>query len=161
VVVWVALVATGAPGGDAVLPGIQAFALAAAVAAGLPKVRDAILGPIRWIGDGAFLVLLLAALVGAPPIDVVTVGAAAGALVLGTSVAMAVARLTGRDPRSALIGSGTRDPGVAVALAAATGSGAVGVPLVYAGLLALGTAAVIARSRARGRPTPRSGGSPG
>lgn len=151
-VVWVALVTTGTPGGSAALSGIQAFASAAAVAAGLPKVRDAIGGPIRVAGDAALAVLLGAALFAGPAIGPATIGVAAAALGLGLLAAAAVARLTRRDVRSAMIGSGTRDAGVGVALAAAAGPGAVGVPLVYAGLVLAGVALVaLARRRAAGR----------
>ena len=168
VVVWVALAATGSAGGGAALAGIQAFGLAAAAAAALPKLRDAILGPLRWLGDGALLLLLISALAGSPPIGVATVGVAVGTLVLGLLAAAAAARLTGRDPRSAMIGSGTRDAGVAIAISVGTaGPAAAGVPLVYAAGLAIGTAAAIARSRARARPGAKggaiggSGGRPG
>ncbi|GAC1695055.1 MAG: hypothetical protein NVS9B6_00080 [Candidatus Limnocylindrales bacterium] len=144
VVVWLVLVVTGAPGGSAALPGIQAFALAAGVAAGLPKVRDAVLAPIGWIGDAALLVLLGAGLAAAQQSAAVTLGSAfvdlglaAGVLVLGTSVAAVAARIARRDQPSALIGSGTRDAGVAIAMSVAVGGGATMVALAYAGLLAL------------------------
>ncbi len=162
-VVWLILVVTGAPGGAAALPGIQAFALTAAVAAGFPKVRDAFLGPLRWLGDGALLVLLGAAAIG--PIGGLRTGlgaaavVATGVLMLGILAAATAARLAKRDPRSAMIGSGTRDAGVAVAMASAMVPGATAVPLLYACVLAIAAAAVIATSRARdrGRPTGSSG----
>ena len=162
-VVWLVLMVTGAPGGAAALPGIQAFALAAAVAAGFPKVRDAVFGPLRWLGDGALLVLLGAAAIseiGGPPVGLgAATVVATGVLMLGILAAATTARLARRDPRSALIGSGTRDAGVAVAMATVTVPGATGVPLLYAGVLAIGAAAVIATSRARdrGRPIRSSG----
>lgn len=152
VVVWVALVTTGTPGGSSALPGIQAFGLAAAVAAGLPKLRDAVLGPIRVSGNAALVVLLAAAALTAPAIGPATIGAAAATLALGVLAAAGTARLARRDPPSAMIGSGTRDAGVAVALATTTGPGAVGVPLVYAALLLLGVGLVaVSRRRDRAR----------
>ena len=150
-VVWLILVVTGAPGGTAALPGIQAFALAAAVAAAMPKVRDLLLRPIGWIGDAALLVLLGVAVRDAPPLGIAPVVAAGAVLALGTVAAGAAARIGGRDRPSAVIGSGTRDPGVAVALAAAAGGGATAVPLAYAAVLALASAAAWLRTRSRDR----------
>ena len=162
-VVWLVLVVTGAPGGSAALPGIQAFALGAGIAAGLPKVRDAVLGPIGWIGDAALVVLLGAAVVAAPPVglgtlgsSLVSLGLAAVALALGALVALAAARIARRDLPSAVIGSGTRDAGVAIAMAVASGAGATTVPLAYAGLLAIGTVALAVGRRARDRTHQRS-----
>ena len=155
VVVWLVLVVTGAPGGSAALPGIQAFALAAGVAAGLPKVRDAVLGPIRWTGDVALVVLLAAAVAGAASVSggsaLAAVGLAAAVLALGTLAASGAARIARRDPPSAVIGSGTRDAGVAVAMAVSGGAAATAVPLAYAGLVAAGAVALILRRRARDR----------
>lgn len=162
-VVWLGLVVTGAPGGSAALPGIQAFALGAGIAAGLPKVRDAVLGPIGWIGEGALVLLIGAALAAAPPVGaatqgslLVSLGLAAAALALGTVVALAAAGIARRDRPSAVIGSGTRDAGVAIAMAVASGAGATTVPLVYAGLLAVGAVALAAGRRARQQPDQRS-----
>lgn len=155
VIVWLVLVVTGATGGSAVLPGIQAFALAAGVAAGLPKVRDAVLGPIGWIGDIALVVLLAAAVVGASSVSfgvaLTALVLAAGVLALGIAVAFGAAKIARRDVPSAAIGSGTRDAGVAVAMAVSSGAAATAVPLAYAGLVAAGAVALVVRRRARDR----------
>lgn len=154
VIVWLVLVITGAPGGSTMLPGIQAFALAAGVAAGLPKVRDAVLRPLGWIGDVALLVLLAAAVAGASAISLGSalsaLGLAAGVLALGVVAAAGAATIGRRDVPSAAIGSGTRDAGVAIAMAVSSGAAATAVPIAYAALIAAGAVALFAR-RSRGR----------
>jgi len=154
---WLVLVATGAPGGSAALPGIQAFGLTAGVAAGFPRVRDALLGPIGWLGDGALLLLLGAALAGAPAVVPASVGAAALLLLLGALAAAGLARAVRRDPLSAVVGSGTRDAGVAIAMVVATAPAATGVPLAYAAVLALAAALAALRARRAFDRPPRLG----
>jgi hypothetical protein len=127
--------------------GTQAYAIAATVGAVIPRLRDALLLPLRIAGWAAFAVVLAAGALAAPAIDLATVVVALGLLLAGIAASLAAAYETGREPLAAVVGAGLRDPALAVALAtAAGGTEATGVPLIYAVFcLGLAGAARLAR----------------
>jgi hypothetical protein len=120
----------------------QAYAIPATVAGVIPRLRDALLVPLRIAGWAAFAVTLIAGALAAPAIDLATVAVALGLLVAGIGAALLAAVETGRDPLAAVVGAGVRDPALAVALATvASGAEATGVPLIYA-VFCLGLAGI-------------------
>jgi hypothetical protein len=125
----------------------QAYAIAATVGAVIPRLRDALLLPLRIAGWAAFAVVLAAGALAAPAIDLVTVVVALGLLLAGVAASLAAAYETGREPLAAVVGAGLRDPALAVALATtATGAEATGVPLMYA-LFCLGLSGALRLAR--------------
>ena len=137
---------SGLPAGSLFIA-TQAYAIAATVGAVIPRLRDALLVPLRIAGWAAFAVVLAAGAVAPPAIDLVTVAVALGLLLAGIVASLAAAYETGREPLAAVVGAGLRDPALAVALATtATGTEATGVPLIYAVFcLVLAGAARVAR----------------
>jgi hypothetical protein len=137
----------GAPATSGLHIGTQAYAIAATVAAVIPRLRDALLVPLRIAGWAAFAVVLAAGALAAPAIDLVTVAVALGLLLAGIAASLAAAYETQREPLAAVVGAGLRDPALAVALATtASGTEATGVPLIYA-VFCLGLAGVARLAR--------------
>jgi hypothetical protein len=134
--VLVSLLIVGSRGSlaaGALFTATEAYALAAMFGNAVPTVRDLALLPLRVIGWVAFAFVLLDGALAGPLIEEQTVAAAVLLLIAGTVGAGAVARITGRDVRSAIAGAGLRDPALAVAIATITaGPGSTGVALVYA-----------------------------
>lgn len=125
------------------LAAVEAFAVAALVANALPTIRDALLVPLRLAGAAAFAAILALAVMALPTLDAATVAVAAAFVLCGAGAAALVARLQQRDVRAAVACAGLRDPALACALVyLGVGPDALGVPLAYAAMLALG--AVIA-----------------
>ena len=109
-----------------------------------PMWRDRVLPILRRAGDLALLVLVVTAVVrGGPSLTPATVALALAVLVAGAAVAVGVARLGGREPWSALAGSGTRDFAVAAAIAGAASPAAASVPLAYGAVLFIAAALVV------------------
>ena len=118
---------------------ILAFVAGVVLAGVVPTVRDLLLPVLeaaRYVAMAVILVMLV--IVGVPTLDWTAVGIAVGVLVVGALAAAVLAVVMHADPLSATLGAGTRDPVVAGALLMATGANeAVGIPLAYAGLLAV------------------------
>ncbi|HJW50168.1 MAG TPA: hypothetical protein VJ726_12195 [Candidatus Limnocylindria bacterium] len=142
------LVVTRPSASTVALTAAQAFAVASIGAGALPQVRDRILGPLRWAGYLAALVVFLLAIAAGPPIDAVNVIVALAGTLVTLAVAGVVAIALRRDVLSAAAAAGTRDPIVAIALAWATGgSEATAVPIVSAAILGILAAALVLRRR--------------
>jgi hypothetical protein len=130
------------------LTAAQAFVVASLAAGAMPRVRDRILLPLRWVGYGTALAAVALAVAGAPPIGASTVIVALVAVAVTLGAAGATALALRRDVMSAVAGSGTRDPFVAIAIAWVTGgSNATAVPLVSAAILGIVAAALIVGRR--------------
>jgi hypothetical protein len=134
-----------APGG--LFIAAQAYAIPATVAAVIPRLRDALLVPLRIAGWAAFAVVLAAGALAAPAIDPMTVAVALVLLLAGIAASLAAAHETERDHLAAVVGAGLRDPALAIALATlAGGAAATGVPLMYA-VFCLGLAGIARLAR--------------
>jgi hypothetical protein len=130
------------------LTGAQAFVVASLAAGAMPQIRDRVLTPLRWVGYGAALAVVVLALAGGPAIGVGTVIVALVAVAVTLAAAGAVALALRRDLPSAVAGAGTRDPIAAIAIAGVTGgSDATAVPLLSAAILGIVAAALIFRRR--------------
>lgn len=123
---------TGDLASGAAVAGLEAYAIGALVANGLPPLRDLVLVPLRWVGWAALAAVLLIAALSGPRIDAAAIIAALALISAGTVSAVAVALLTGRDLRAAIGGAGLRDPVLAIGLALATSPAALSVPVAYA-----------------------------
>ena len=120
-------------------PAIIAFVAGLVLAGTVPTVRDRLLPLLdgaRYVAMAVILVIL--AVLGGPTLEWGSVAIAAGVLVVGTFAAAVIAFVMRADPLSAALGAGTRDPVVAGALLIAIGrDDALGIPLGYAGFLAV------------------------
>ncbi|HEX9496242.1 MAG TPA: hypothetical protein VGA38_10830 [Candidatus Limnocylindria bacterium] len=109
-----------------------AFVVGGGVTSAVPMLPAAARRGIQWLGELAFVAILA---VGATRIDEIGPSLFATAALFGATVLTAAiaARIGGVDLTSALLGAGTRDPAVAVAIALAAGGSTV-VPVAYAAL---------------------------
>ena len=130
---------------EATTAGLEAFAVGAFVANGVPPLRDLVLMPLRIVGWVAFALVFVAALIESPAFDATAVVAAVLVLLVGIAAAAAAAAITGRDRIASIGGAGLRDPAIACAVAyLGAGADAVPVTLVY-GVFCLGLAAFTLR----------------
>lgn len=120
----------------------QAVALGAVVAAAAPRVRDALAVPLRWLGDLSLLALFALGLARGPVIDLTAVIYASIVVFFGIVAVIAVAAVAGVDHYAVLAGAGVRETGLAIALL--DGRQATGFLLVYAALLYIGLATILA-----------------
>jgi hypothetical protein len=126
------------------LIGAQAFVIASLVAGAVPTLRDRVLVPLAWLGQLAAAAVIALAVGSGPRLDpgALTVAVAAAAVTLAITGALAI--VLRRDVLSALVGAGTRDPIVAIALAWSLGGPvATGVPIVNAAILGIAAGALV------------------
>ena len=137
------LLLTVLPGvSSSVYAGLGAFYVGVTIAGMLPRFRDAVL-PVTDGARYAAVAILLGALAfgSASLLDLRAFAIAGAALAIGALCAAIGALPFGGDPLAAALGGGLRDPGVAAALAIASGlAGAGSVPLAYAVLVVLAVA---------------------
>ena len=142
------LVVTRSSSTTLALTGAQAFVVASFAAGAVPTLRDRVLVPLRWLGYGAALAVVVLAAAEAPAIEASTVIVALVAVAVPLAGAGLAALVLRRDVLSAVSGAGTRDPIVGLTIAwASGGSDATAVPLVSAAILGIVAAALIFRRR--------------
>jgi len=122
--------------------GLAALVVGVVVAGSFPQIRDGILpvlDPARYAALAA--ILTVTAITSISLVDGRSIALAGILLVAGALSAAIGAWVFGGDPLPAAIGGGTRDFGVAAAVAMLVGlAGGGAMPLAYAGLLGLATA---------------------
>ena len=110
----------------------KAFAIAAMVSNGLPRLRDAILMPLRLVGWLAAAVVVAVAITPVPPIDAMTIVTGLVLFIVGALTAVVSATLVGREVIASVAGAGLRDPVLAIAFAMfVTNSQSSSVAIVY------------------------------
>ncbi len=142
----------GGPPGGAMQNAMLAFVVGAGVAAVVPMLPSVARTFVQRLGDVALVVLVVVAIAGGPSLGPAAAVAALALFVTTIGAAALVARVVGADVRSAIAGAGTRDPGVATALAVTiAGPSAGGIPLYSAALLLVLGAAFVAVNRRKAR----------
>ena len=145
------LTRAGAAGG-AMQNAMLAFVVGAGVTSVVPMLPSVARTFVKRLGDLALVVLLAVAIAGGPSLGPAAALAALALFITTIGAAALVARIADVDVRSAIAGAGTRDPGVATALAVTmAGPGAGGIPLYSAALLVLLGAALVAVNRRKAR----------
>lgn len=125
--------------------GLEAFVLSALASNAIPRLRDAVLVPLRVIGWISLAGVAVTTLAAGPHFDGGVLVGAVLVFVVGLTTAVVAALLTDRDRLAAVAGSGLRDPAIACAIAyLGAGPDAAAVPLAY-GVFCLGLGALALR----------------
>ena len=143
---------SGGAAGGAMQGAMLGFVVGAGAASMVPMLPSVVRTFVKRLGDVALVVLLVVAIAGGPSLGPTAALAALALFVTTIGAAALVGRIAGVDVRSAIAGAGTRDPGVATALAVTiAGPGAGGIPLYSAALLLVLGAAFVAVNRRKAR----------
>lgn len=127
-----------------------AFLIGAGITAAVPMLPGVARAGMGWLGEVAFVAILMIGVTRGGEIGSDALVAATVLLVATTLTAAIVARSGGVDLTSAVLGAGTRDPAVAVAIALAAGGSAM-VPLASAGVLTILLTAIVLLNRRKSR----------
>lgn len=149
-----AAVALGSREGGGVAATAQAAAIAFVVGAGiasaLPMLPSGARTALGWLGEVAFIAILAAGVTRSDEIGSSTLVATTVLFVATILTAVVVARIGGVGLTSAILGAGTRDPAIAVAIALAA-SGSTVAPLAWAVLLTVLLTAMALANRRKSR----------